>query len=287
MRPPMPEPVSGPTRRGAVVVPAYNEAAVIRRTLAPLGPLAAEGYFELLVVCNGCVDDTAAVARSIPGVRVVELPQGSKPAALNVGDQVASLWPRLYLDADIRISAVAVLAVLDRLARGDVLAGRPPFRYDFEDAESLVCSYYRARQRIPQKTVLWGAGVYGLTEAGHTKFGSFPDLTGDDLFVDNWFGPDEKVIVDTEPVTVTTPTDIASLLAILRRNHRGVSEACTGDGNAGRSAPATALAVLRSIRGPQSAADALVYSAFALAARWGVRQSAVGWERDESSRSLH
>ena len=33
----------------------------------------------------------------------LELEQASKPAALNVGDDVATLWPRLYLDADIQI----------------------------------------------------------------------------------------------------------------------------------------------------------------------------------------
>ncbi len=173
----MAERSSGSSRRGAVIIPAYNEATVIGRTLVPLGRAAAEGCFELVVVCNGCTDDTAAVARKIPGVRVVELPEGgSKPAALNVGDRVVSLWPpRLYLDADIRISAAAVLDVLDRLARGDVCAARPVFRYDFAAADPLVRSYYRARQRIRRETVLWGgAGVYGLAEAGHVRFGSFP-----------------------------------------------------------------------------------------------------------------
>lgn len=281
----MPEQPAGPSRHGAVIVPAYNEATVIERTLAPLGRAAAEGYFELVVVCNGCTDGTAAVARTIPGVHVVELPEGSKPAALNTGDRVASLWPRLYLDADIRISAATVLDVLDRLARGDVLAARPASRYDFEDANPLVRSYYRARQRVRRKPVLWGAGAYGLTEAGHTRFGSFPDLTGDDLFVDDRFGPDEKIVVETEPAVVTTPTDIGSLLAILRRSQRGVTEAGTDDGRTGRTGPATARAVVRSIRGPGSTADALVYITLALMARWGARRRTVGWERDESSRA--
>lgn len=281
----MPEPHAGPSGRGAVIVPAYNEAAVIERTLAPLGRTAAEGYFELVVVCNGCTDGTAAVARKFPGVHVVELAEGSKPAALNAGDRVASLWPRLYLDADIRISAAAVLDVLDRLASGDVLAARPASRYDFTGANPLVRSYYRARQRIRRKPVLWGAGVYGLTEAGHRRFGSFPPLTGDDLFVDDRFGPDEKIVVETEPVVVTTPADVASLLAILRRSRRGVTEAGADDRRPERTGPATARAVVRSIRGPGTAADALVYITLALVARWGARGRAAGWERDESSRA--
>jgi glycosyltransferase involved in cell wall biosynthesis len=97
-------------------MPAYNEAALIKRTLAPLSRAAVDAYIELIVVCNGCTDETADLARDVPGARVLEMAQASKPAALNAGDAAATLWPRLYLDADIQISAEAVLAVLDRLA---------------------------------------------------------------------------------------------------------------------------------------------------------------------------
>ena len=152
------------------------------------------------MVCNGCTDNTADVARSVPGARVLELEQGSKPAALNAGDDAATLWPRLYLDADIQISAEAVLAVLDRLAQGDVLVARPDSCYDSRGASALVRSYYRARDRIPQhKLAMWGAGAYGLNEKGHERFGAFPIVTGDDLYVDTRFDADEKAVVATEP----------------------------------------------------------------------------------------
>lgn len=288
-KPPTVEPLSGRRRRGAVIVPAYNEAAVIERTLAPLSRAAVDGFIELIVVCNGCTDDTADVARSVPGVQVVELEQGSKPAALNTGDEVASLWPRMYLDADIQVSVTAVLTVLDRLARGDVLAARPASRYDSDGASALVRSYYRARQRIPQpKPALWGAGIYGLSSQGHERFGVFPHLTGDDLFVDAQFDPYEKVVVQTDPSVVNTPADARSLLAILRRGQRGGAELLASEngraGNMRRTGPATARSLLRSIRGPRSAGDAAVYIGMAAAARRSARGAPV-WERDESSRS--
>jgi glycosyltransferase involved in cell wall biosynthesis len=281
--------LSGARQRGAVIVPAYNEEAVIKRTLHPLSQAAVDGFIELVVVCNGCSDDTAGVARSVPGVQVVELKQGSKPAALNAGDEAATLWPRLYLDADIQISASAVLAVLDRLAQGDVLAARPESRYDFEGASALVRCYYRARQRIPQhKHAMWGAGVYGLSAKGHERFGVFPTVTGDDYFVDTQFDADEKAVVATDPSVVKTPADSKSLLAILRRSHRGTAE-LSADGhasatrmrNTGRD---TAVTVVRTIRSPRSAFDVAVYLGMALAKRWGFREAQV-WERDESSRS--
>jgi GT2 family glycosyltransferase len=277
------------TQRGAVIIPAYNEAAVIKRTLVPLSQAAVDGLIEVIVVCNGCTDLTADIARTVPGVRVVELEQGSKPAALNAGDAAASLWPRLYLDADIQISAIAVLAVLDRLTEGDVLVARPEFRYDFDGASPLVRSYYLARQRVPQhKRAMWGAGVYGLTRNGHMRFNRFPSCTGDDLYVDAQFSADEKSVVATQPAVVKTPSNTKSLLAIMRRGNRGGRELLANE--VGSRAPIrktgrdTALAVIRSIRGPRTAVDAAVYLAMAVAARRSATRPQF-WERDESSRS--
>ncbi|SEL11967.1 glycosyltransferase family 2 protein [Rhodococcus maanshanensis] len=281
------ERISGPHRRGSVIVPAYNEATVIERTLAPLSRAAVDGFIEIIVVCNGCTDGTADVARAVPGVQVVELAVGSKPLALNTGDELATLWPRLYLDADIGITAAAVIEVLDRLGQGDVMVARPASRYDSDGAGVLVRSYYRARRRISlHEQAMWCAGVYGLNELGHQRFGSFPDVTGDDFFVDTRFDDDEKAVVQTEPTVWRTPSDARSLLAILRRHHRGNAElvACDPD-RASRTGPATARALVHTIRGPRSAVDAAVYFGMAVAARRPAAQATVMWERDESSRS--
>lgn len=274
---------SGPRRRGAVIVPAFNEAAVIGRTLEPLSRAARECFIELVVVCNGCTDNTADVARNIPGVTVLELSEGCKPAALNAGDAVASLWPRLYLDADIQISADTVLAVLDRLRAGDVLVARPEALYDSRAASAVVRSYYRAWQRLWRgKPVMWGAGVYGMTEAAHRRLGGFPDVTGDDLFVDSRFSADEKVLVASEPVVVTTPADTRSLLGIIRRGYRGGVH-LFGAKEHQKAGLSTATALLQTITGPQSAGDSAVYVALSLMRRFGYDKN-LRWERDDSSR---
>jgi hypothetical protein len=287
-KPGPPHRLSGPRQRGAVIVPAYDEATVIKRTLAPLSRAAVEGFIELIVVCNGCTDKTADVARSIPGVRVLELEQGSKPAALNAGDEVATLWPRLYLDADVQISAEAVLAVLDRLAQGDVLVASPDSRYDWRSASALVRSYYRARNRIRQhKSAMWCAGAYGLNEKGHARFGVFPAIIGDDLYVDTRFDAYEKAVVPTDPSVRKTPADARNLLAILRRHHRGGAELLAREHGSDRrvrdTGLDTAVAVVATIRGPRSAVDAAVFLGMALGARCSYPGSEV-WERDESSR---
>lgn len=287
-KPTVVEHISGPRQRGAVIVPAYNEAAVIERTLAPLSQAAIDGFIELIVVCNGCTDDTAERARGIPGAQVVELEVGSKPLALNVGDETATLWPRLYLDADIEITAGAVVAVLDRLNRGDdVLAARPAFRWGVEDASALVRSYFRARERTSvHPNALWLAGVYGLNARGHERFGLFPDVTGDDMFVDSQFDLHEKAVVETEPSIKRTPSDVKALLTIAGRHYRGNTELVARDPvRTPRTRKAHALALLRTIRGPRSAADAAVCICLALAGRRRAAHSKVAWERDESSRS--
>ena len=50
----------------SVIIPAHNEAKVIRRCLEGLLAGAPAGEEpELIVVCNGCSDDTAAIARQV------------------------------------------------------------------------------------------------------------------------------------------------------------------------------------------------------------------------------
>jgi GT2 family glycosyltransferase len=267
----------------SVIIPAHDEAAVIERTLRPLAPLAEAGRLDVIVVCNGCSDDTAERARRIAGIRVLETEKPSKTAALNLGDAHATRWPRLYLDADITVSAEALEPVVRALTDDGVLAGRPSFRTATDDASALVRSYHRARDRMPQShSALWGAGIYGLSKEGHERMGSFPDVTADDLFVDRLFAPGEKAFPDTDPVEVVPPQRAGALLRVLTRARRGPAE----QGVDTSSSSMRELA--RGVSGPVSAFDALVYAAFAILGRLrgnrAARKGSRGWERDDSSR---
>lgn len=272
--------------RGSVIIPAHNEAAVIARTMSSLAPLAALDTVDVVVACNGCTDRTEEILSAFEGVTVLSLPAPSKTAALNAADAAASHWPRVYLDADIEISAATVCQLLSSLDSGGedgcMLAARPASQYVTDSASPLVRAYYRARSRIPSLNgALWGGGVYGLSQAGHQRFGSFPEVTADDYFVDRLFEPGEKRVLKTEPVLVRTPRTASELLRTLHRVYRGVQE------QAGESSSTfrTVSQLLQTVRGPLSAVDACVYAGFAAAGRWSQRQTAHGsWERDESSR---
>lgn len=272
-----------PHARGAVIIPAHDEEAVIGRTLTALAPLTATGV-EVIVVPNGCHDATARVARTFAGVTVVETERGSKPHAMNVGDEVASGWPRLYLDADIEVDPRAVLMVFDALAEPGVVAARACYVYDVAGATWPVRAYYRARRRIPAPARrLWGAGGYACSEEGHRRFGDFPAVTADDSWFDEQFDDHEKRVVDTWPMRVRTPRDATGLLAVLTRQRRGYVEIGISS-----HAGARGRELLRSVRGPGSALDAAWYALFTIISRRraerALRTRARAWERDGSSR---
>ena len=269
---------TSPLTRGTIVIPAYNEAAVVAKTLQRLQPLIESTDIEIIVACNGCVDDTAAVARSFDGVLVLDLPEPSKTAAMNAADSVATSWPRLYLDADVTINSGAVIDTFAMLSSEGTPAARPPYRWDTTGASFLVRRYYGARSRLLRgSTALWGAGAYAVSEAGHSRFGHFPPVTADDVFVDLTFAPAEKCVVDTEPIVVMTPRTNGSLLAVLHRQVRGATEqnSVTGGPSMRR--------LVSTVRGPKSLLDAAVYAAFAALSR-APRRGPQRWETDRSTR---
>src|SRR3954451_22568194 len=127
----------------SIVVPAHNESSVIARTLQPWvgGPSSED--ISVVVVCNGCTDDTASNARRFgPTVRVIESEIASKTHALNLGDQTSQIFPRIYIDADILISLDAIRALSRRLERGDVLAVAPTPDIDLTGCSVPIRMYF-------------------------------------------------------------------------------------------------------------------------------------------------
>lgn len=273
---------------GSIVIPAHDEEAVIARTLRHLSDIVQQGLVDVVVVCNGCRDRTADVAREFPGVRVRELAQPSKTAALREGDRVAFAGPRLYLDADIEMTGRAAVATLRALS-DDALAGRPPRRFECTGAHWSVRRWYAVRERLPSVAQpLWGSGCYGLSAEGRARFGAFPEVVADDLFIDSLFAADEVTIVATDPLVVHTPLRLADLVLILRRRYRTQEpdwlEAGSGPLSPGQRRQLRDLrALLR--REPARIGDAGLYVTVIALARLRARFGpASGWERDMSSR---
>lgn len=270
---------------GSVIIAAHNEETVVGRCLQELAGALTEGI-RVVVVCNGCTDRTAELARMHAGVEVVELTVASKVAAIRAGDRLVGDGARIYLDADVVMTSRAALEVLAALSGGPAFAGRPPVSFDYAHAAFLVRRWYAVRERLPSiQGALWGAGCYALSAAGRARFQEFPDLVSDDLFIDNLFAPAEKTIVSTDPVVVTTPRATGDLVRILQRSYRTQREVRETQGvSEGQRGQLRDLAALLRRR-PQQLGDVIVYLAIILYSRGRARWApAGGWERDNSSR---
>lgn len=270
----------------SVVIPAHNEERVIGRCLsalqAPLGP----GELEIVVVANGCADATEHVARSAgPAVQVVSIPEASKTAALNAGDAVASVFPRAYVDADVEVGGDALRTVVEAMDGSGVHCAAPRLHLDLAGRPWYVRLFFRAFQALP-----YGGhdavanGMYVLSQEGRSRFGGFPDITADDLYVRNLFQPHERRAVPGTAFTVHPPKTLGGMLAIRERAYRGKQEYLAGG--------------FRSVGGPtfqwkgisqglgRDPAAMVVYIAVNLLARarLRLRRRTDTWERDESSR---
>lgn len=276
----------------SVIVPAHDESTTVGRCLGVFLADATPGELEVIVVCNGCHDDTADVARSFgAGVTVVEIDTASKYLALRAGDAHAHCFPRFYIDADVIATTRDLREVAAVLERGDVLAAAPAMRMALEGRPWYVRSFYRVWTRIPYvQRGLVGCGFYALSEFGRHRFGEFPDLIADDQFVLSCFKEAERCSVQSARFVVQAPRDFRGLVHRMTRSYLGNRQlqqrlGPRGEQPGGRSAW---LRVLR--REPWLVTSAPVYAAVCATAHLRARRQAsrrdfARWERDLSTRA--
>ncbi|MEV4626232.1 glycosyltransferase [Micromonospora sp. NPDC049523] len=271
----------------SVVIAAHNEAAVLPRCLHRLLDGAAPGEFEVLVVANGCTDATAEVARSVPGVQVLELVEASKSAALNAGDEAATRFPRIYLDADIELSAAGARALASAVDSGALLAAAPARRLDVTGRPLAVRAYYAINSRLPAfRDALFGRGAIVLSAAGRARFDRFPGLVADDLFLDSLFEVGEKREITAVTTVVATPRQTRDLLRRLGRVRAGNAAMRASDNRVRRARRASWLVDVVLPR-PWLLPAGVCYAALTVLAGIAARRTATqqGWGRDESSRT--
>jgi glycosyltransferase involved in cell wall biosynthesis len=216
----------------SVIIPASNEEGYIDRCLKAVFASAPVGMAsEAIVVANGCRDRTVQVARAQEDLAVrfgwrlivLDLAQGSKPAALNAGDEAANGDLRVYLDADIVVSQNVMAQVVAALAvMPAIYVGATPV---IPRATSAVTrAYGRFWSRLPfAKSVAPGYGLFAVNAAGRSRWGAFPAIISDDTFVRLQFQPAERVQVSA---TYEWPMieGFASLVRVRRRQDAGVRE---------------------------------------------------------------
>jgi glycosyltransferase involved in cell wall biosynthesis len=282
----------------SVIIPAHNEANVIAGCLRAIYDSApADAIPEVIVACNGCSDDTAAVARrTAPSATVIELAEGSKPLALNAASAVASAFPRLIVDADIEADYATLATVADILRRPGVMAASPAAEIETQGCDRWVQAYYRVWRHHPYGgRGTGGSGVYGLSREGFERIGSFPPIISDDGFVRaSFLLSEQRRISKSESgqriaTIVRAPRAIAELIRSEARRRSGDAQLRSTFGPPSSDEGGPAAGMLALWREGIPLLDLAVYSAIKLAGRVlyqvnRVRGRAGHWHRDESTR---
>ena len=270
----------------SIILPAHNEAGYIHGCLTAL--LASDhDSCQVIVIANGCCDDTANVARGFASqasqkgwtLEVIETAKGGKLNALNLGDQAAKGHARVYLDADVIVSpgligelAHALKPAAPLYACGAPLVSR---------ASSWVTRAY-ARLWVTLPFVTHGTpgfGIFAMNTAGRSRWGDWPEIISDDTFARLNFAPSERIRVhgDYEWPMVE---GFANLVRVRRRQNQGVDQIRTKfsalmaqDDTPGVGAKG---AITRALRDPIGFA---VYGAVALAVKSPLFASKSIWAR--------
>jgi glycosyltransferase involved in cell wall biosynthesis len=273
----------------AVILPAHEEmdwiGPCLDAVLASTGALPAAR--EIILVANACTDGTAAVARDRTAaaanrgwtLTVIETDRPGKLAALNLAEAQTAARTRIYLDADVVVSAALIAGLcvaLDtdepRYATGTAVIPVPRSR--------ISRAYGRFWQTLPflEKDAP-GFGLFAVNAAGRSRWGSFPDIISDDTFVRLQFAPRERVRLDQ---TYQWPLveGFARLVRVRRRQNRGVAEVAERFPdlmkNNAPAAPSRSEILRRSLRDP---VGFCVYAGVAVTVRTSIFARKAHWDR--------
>ena len=195
--------------------------------LASTGPAQA----QIIVVANGCADDTVKIAQSFAGsvkekgwtLDVLDLPAIGKLAALNAADARAHFGMRAYLDADVIIDRDLMAQISDTLSTDAPRYASGTLR--LTTAKSWASrAYGRIYAQVPFVTHgVPGAGIFAVNAAGRARWQDFPQIISDDTFVRLSFAPQERIGV-AAGYDWPLVEGFRALVKVRRRQNAGVAE---------------------------------------------------------------
>ncbi|MDQ7069894.1 MAG: glycosyltransferase [Rhodobacterales bacterium] len=215
----------------SVIIPAHNEAALIGQCIGAVLASRDVDAVDIIVVANGCQDATVAIAIDCQAaveargwqLQVLDLASGGKLGALNAGDAAAKSGNRVYLDADVVMSA-DLLAQLEQVLEQETAVYASGKLQISPPQNRISRAYRRIYQRVPfMRFGVPGAGLFAVNAAGRARWREWPDIISDDTFARLMFAPDERIGV---AATYQWPIveGLANLVAVRRRQNTGVAE---------------------------------------------------------------
>ena len=208
-----------------VIVPAHNEASVIRRCLNSL--IHQPGLDTLIVACNGCTDNTAEIVRNeYPQAICLDIAKPSKVNALNEAEKHINTWPVFYIDTDTVLSAGAIQTISQAMqAPNAPLLSAPEPVIDTQHSSWWVKQYYKIWLQLPYiRSGVVATCSYVISQKGHERFVSFPHVINDDGFVRCQFKPEERANIPNSKIYITAPATLFSLIKIKTRARLGNME---------------------------------------------------------------
>lgn len=275
-----------------VIVPAHNEARVIRQCLDSL--VGQAGLDTLIVACNGCTDNTADIVREhYPQAICLDISTPSKVNALNQAEKHITSWPVFYIDADTVLSANAIQTITQVLQKDhNTLLAAPTPVIDTSRSSWLVKQYYRLWLQLPYiRAGVVATCSYVLTQAGRKRFAAFPAVINDDGFVRCQFSAAERRNIPEANIFIRAPRDLNSLIKIKTRARLGNMQLAATGLCSQVDKKSYSRILLNKLLSRECVAT-LVYVAIASfirlrAARQFRYLQSYQWETDQSSRNAH
>lgn len=278
-----------------VIIAAYNEASVIRNTLSLLTDGENQNRYQIMVVCNGCTDNTdEIIQQEFESVFYYSIAQASKALAIRHAESFKPGFPRLYLDADIELAtedAVALFDVAGNQENASLII--PGSQVNTLHCQTIVKRFYRVWYTTPFVQQLgFGAGAYLLNRSGRNRFTEWPELIADDGFVRSQFHISEICVSNRHQVQVKAPRNICTLIRVKARSKlgnielkhylKGITRNITSENST------TKKHVLTATKFSTRKVDKLVYFFVNLTAliiaKWQFFTGYKSWSRDNSNR---
>lgn len=143
----------------SVLLAVHNGARYLEAKLASLAALDyPAGLMEILVLADGCTDETVVIARRWEerGVRVLDLPRGTKASALNAGLEMATGEILFYTDVRQQLDPDCLRQLVACFADPTVgvVSGELVLRRGTDQRESDIGLYWRYEKWIRKQQSL-------------------------------------------------------------------------------------------------------------------------------------
>lgn len=277
----------------SIVIPAYNEEKVLTKVLSYLFADDVLSNAEIIVVLNGCKDNTASnlanylaeqqdtLERKKLPFQVFDIEKASKTNAINVGLANVSNDYVVLLDADIFISGKHISQLVEALENSNLYAMSPKVNFDTSNASGLLKKYYDIEKASYYNNHLRLSNVIALSRKAMNSLGALPEVIADDEYIRRSLPQNSYRVFNDATHTFKTPKSLTSQLSVLTRVERGNFQLATLDSqkiehpllDSGKKVPISSLLLFYCVK---------IYAKLVAKLQFRMKQNY--WQRDESSR---